>query len=369
MMSVFENVLSPNSPPPSIRPKTSLVNSMYSKEQQQHQLIAKRSVKPRIVVKEAEEGGKNAKIIVIKGSDKLFLKEPKDETLSQKQYTQLVHQYHTAKEKSVNRPPTVNYTQLLSSIKGKIDELNDPKLRTEIIKKRQKGDSNKYLWNTEEIIKEVDLLYSTRNKDEGEAINKGFDEMNAGEIRKTLMQKEKRALVVHSARNSERMTVRTVNEGEAVNEKRANSLLHKRVIIGFKNKVNNCLETIKNDYKVSVKEWVGGNLLSMNSFVQEYSKKFFCALKAQDNQTVVQLLNLNPRLAFDVNPVYFFSFILINRSHKPDSISSQKPIIAKLCYDNSSQPTRASTPRISSEELHYTWLLLRITEILLLYDE
>ena len=87
------------------------------------------------------------------------------------------------------------------------------------------------------------------------------------------------------------------------------------VIINFKKRINNCIETIKNDYNISLKDWDGRKILSMQPFSKEHSKNFFISLNVKDMHSVIMLLDENPKLIYDVNNVFLPSIIRYNKLH------------------------------------------------------
>ena len=76
-----------------------------------------------------------------------------------------------------------------------------------------------------------------------------------------------------------------------------------RGLANFKKHVNNCIETVKTDYKAPIKKWVERDFMTLQPFQKKYSKKFFLALKLNYTQSVLNYLEMNPYLIYDVNNV------------------------------------------------------------------
>jgi len=239
-----------------------------------------------------DESSNDGTKLIIKSSIKLRLKPAEDETEEQKKYTRLVKEYKNAMKKAPKKPPKVNYTELLKCIKIKMEELDNPQLRYEMIKRRIRGSVDKCVWDTEKVIESVnDLYHATKRKKNEKNMTVDLEQMNKEQIDRFIikeMEENKRRKLEQEIR------VRTI---------RNRNLSDKGGLQLFKEKVNNCLETIRSNYNVPIKQWVRKDMLNINAFTKKYAKPFFISVKNNSTETAMALLELNPNLVYDINNV------------------------------------------------------------------
>lgn len=178
--------------------------------------------------------------LVINENRCLKIKNKIEESKEEKQYKELVTQYNKAMNKNKNKIPSVNYTILLKVIDTRIKEINNKDVMAEKIRKRMKVGYNCCHWNLDKIIKKVEDAHL--NKPNSMSVcndNQGFDEMTTNEIRQRLHAKYSKP------DNSKK------KGGGYI---KISSERTKRILKQFKRRVTNCLETIKQEYNVSIKE-------------------------------------------------------------------------------------------------------------------
>jgi len=320
MYSVFENLLTPQ------KDKTKIENQRYCNSEKllkmptspNKQLYSKSkvSIMNKAFTTTSKNNHQQVNVItiidtdptkiIIKGSDKIKLKKLKDETDDQRNYTKMVGLYKSEKEKEPRRPPPINYSLLLNSINGKIAELNNKQYRYNLIRRRMKGFPDRCIWNIDTIINRVDQYYFASSKKKSEEKNKvhPLEEMQAGEIRGMIKQEiELKKSNKSPKKSSEKCLIQKARKTWTV-------------LVKFQNRVKNCIETIKKDYKVSIKEWNEGKILSMIPYAKEHSKKFFSAIKIKDNKIVTELLDLNPYLIYDIDSVFLTLYQKIDVSNR-----------------------------------------------------
>eukprot|EP00826_Nyctotherus_ovalis_P038082 TRINITY_DN3542_c0_g1_i4.p1 TRINITY_DN3542_c0_g1~~TRINITY_DN3542_c0_g1_i4.p1 ORF type:complete len:362 (-),score=105.34 TRINITY_DN3542_c0_g1_i4:1310-2395(-) len=238
----------------------------------------------------ADETSGDGSKLIIRSPIRLKLKPAVDETDDQKRYTQLVQRYKVALSKAPKRPPKVNYTELLGCIKKRMEELDDPQARREIIRKRMRGSVDRCIWDMQKVMENVDkMFYATKTKKDEATVDleqmtkEEIDRMIAKEVEENKHKALERQIRIRTLRNKK------------PDDKGALQI--------FKDKVNNCLETIRSDYNVPIKQWVKNDMLSVKAFTKKYAKPFFIAVKANNTEAAIGLLELNHNLVYDVNNV------------------------------------------------------------------
>lgn len=238
----------------------------------------------------ADETSNDGSKLIIKSPIRLKLKPAVDETEDQKRYTQLVQQYKIALSKAPKRPPKVNYTELLKCIKKKMEELDDPNARREILRKRMRGSVDRCIWDMGKVMENVDrMFYATKTKKDEATVD--LEQMTKEEI--------DRMIAKEVAENKHKALERQIRV-RTVRNKKPNG---KSALQLFKDKVNNCLETIRSDYNVPIRQWVRRDMLSVKAFTKKYAKPFFIAVKANNTEAAIGFLELNHNLIYDANNV------------------------------------------------------------------
>eukprot|EP00826_Nyctotherus_ovalis_P012868 TRINITY_DN13427_c0_g1_i6.p1 TRINITY_DN13427_c0_g1~~TRINITY_DN13427_c0_g1_i6.p1 ORF type:complete len:381 (-),score=57.67 TRINITY_DN13427_c0_g1_i6:330-1472(-) len=214
--------------------------------------------------------------IIIKSTQKIFLAKPKDETNAQKTYTSLVEQYLKEFAKDRRRPPAVNYSQLVRSISWKVSELNDPKARHEMIKKRLRGKTDVVIWKIEEAIKRADQQHS-------------------------LWVKETREADDPLGLESVKVSPRKRWEGKVKGKVCVPSVKASKILLAFQQRVKRCLETIEGGYNMPVKKWLKIAAIPMSPLTKRLSKEFFYVARSIKEFQV--LLNQDVSLVYEMNAV------------------------------------------------------------------
>lgn len=230
--------------------------------------------------------------VILRPSEGFYLKTPKCETDEQKSYSTLVSQYRSLKEKACGRVPSVDYTQLLHSIKGKIQELDNPELRSEMLRKRIRGNVDRYIWNIDRALRLVDDNYFadkrlTREPQYMSGVN--IEEMNLEQIQGVIQHE----IEENNQKEQEQIVKRKTLQK---NSKRANKL-----ILRFQEKVKTCLTILKNEFAITRPP----EFITSKPFARKYSREFFAAAKSKDTVLAAKYLEANPCLVYDVNCVFF----------------------------------------------------------------
>jgi hypothetical protein len=268
--------------------KTTAAKQKQLKMRKEHKLL-KFSMSDRI---RSDESSNDGTKVIIKSSMKLRLKPAEDETEEQKTYTRLVEQYKNAMKKAPRGPPKVNYTELLKCVKNKMEELDNPQLRYEMIKRRMRGSVDRCVWDMQKVIENVDsLYYTTKRKKDEKNMAVDLEQMDKEQIDRLIIKDMEETK--HKKLEQE-IRVRTI---------RNRNLSNRGGLVFFKEKVKNCLETIRSNYNVPVKQWVRKDMLSINAFSKKYAKPFFIAVKTNNTEAAMGLLELNPNLVYDINNV------------------------------------------------------------------
>jgi len=228
--------------------------------------------------------------VLLKSSEGFYIKSPRCETEEQRMYNKLVNQYKILKEEACGRVPSVNYTQLLHTIKDKLKELNNPELRSEMLRKRIKGNVDKYIWNIDKLIKSVDENHLMNKRlASGAQYMSGIniEDMNFEQIH-NVIQKE----IEENKKKEEEKKIKR----KALQK---NTVRASKLVLKFQEKVKSCLNIIKNELNISRPTEV----LIDKPFARKHSYEFFAAVKSKDTILAMKYLESNPYLVYDVNCV------------------------------------------------------------------
>ncbi len=181
-------------------------------------------------------------------------KDSKAETGKDKRYKVLVRQYKDALEHCAMRPPRCNFSALLGAICGKMKEIDNKELRHELVRKKRKGHVERCIWDIDRVIQHIDerrFMQVNAKKDQHED-NRGFDEMDARELRENLKAVSPMAVSpeTKSCRLIQMSPTAAATASSSIVEVHKNRLWKK----AFKVRIKDCVQTVKSDYGVTLQE-------------------------------------------------------------------------------------------------------------------
>ncbi len=244
--------------------------------------------------------------VVVRSEAPVWYKDSRVETGEDRHYKFLVQQYKAALVQNTRRPKC-NFSALLQAIHGKVAQLDNTELRRNLVRRKRKGQFDRCVWNIDKIIQHIDEKRSMQSKAQwvpGES-SRGIDEMDAKELRESL-----RTSILFPAPAKKASSASPLKPTQSPQQKRKSPVRCIKVQMDaserrpFKTRIKDCIQTVKNEYGVSVQEWNTGKVLSMRPYEKQFGRDFFDAIHDGEEAKVVSLLISNPYLVYDCNPVF-----------------------------------------------------------------
>lgn len=241
MTTLFESMISCKTPRESNpnflnKPRISLDAGKIQKQKNSHKSSR---IIPTTTIQKVEEDifqNTEAKQFFDKANYRIKEKLRVNESNDEKQYRILVTQYNDAIKRNIKQIPDINYTKLLNVIDIRIKEISNKELMNERVRKQIKGNFEQTHWNVDHIIKEVEDIHLLK---QDTPLNKiqGFDELSSNEILENLRAK-------FATYNNNKKNLKSTRK----------HLGATRIQRQFQRRVNNCLQTIKQEYNVSLEK-------------------------------------------------------------------------------------------------------------------